>query len=180
MHARGTFFYMKVISGLVSIYFLVNPIFMSGDYVLSNNVSLDSKDNLMLDAFVGGAVDSPGVYSIKTGSTLLDLIELAGGFSRDADIEYVHKSLNLSRSLEQEDHVFVPKIELNKHVQDTSYSNNSFDINTVAFEELVSISGIGEKTAQKIINGRPYQSIEDIKDIDGIGDVTYSKLVNHF
>lgn len=43
------------------------------------------------------------------------------------------------------------------------------NLNTASKEELESLPNIGEKTAQKIIDGRPYNSVYDLKKINGIG-----------
>ncbi|MCA9383130.1 helix-hairpin-helix domain-containing protein, partial [Candidatus Dojkabacteria bacterium] len=37
--------------------------------------------------------------------------------------------------------------------------------------------GIGEATANKIIQARPYTELEGLKDVSGIGDSTYNKIV---
>lgn len=50
------------------------------------------------------------------------------------------------------------------------------NINTATKEELMELNGVGESTAQKIIDGRPYTVIEDIKNVKGIGDATFEKM----
>lgn len=59
-----------------------------------------------------------------------------------------------------------------------------YNINTVTFEELLLIPGIGESTAQKIISFRdenlPLTSLEDLLYVDGIGESkieTYKKYL---
>ena len=41
--------------------------------------------------------------------------------------------------------------------------------NTAARDELMRIPGVGEVTANRIIQGRPYRKIEDLREIEGIG-----------
>ena len=54
------------------------------------------------------------------------------------------------------------------------------DINTAGIEELKSLPGIGEKTAEKIINKRnelgAFSLLEDLILVHGIGQKTFEKL----
>ena len=57
------------------------------------------------------------------------------------------------------------------------------DINSAGIEELMSLPGIGEKTAEKIIIKRNelgrFNSEEDIMLVPGIGSKTFEKLSPH-
>ena len=46
------------------------------------------------------------------------------------------------------------------------------DINTASQSELDSLPGIGEVYAKRIIEGRPYRSVDDLKRVKGIGGKT--------
>lgn len=53
------------------------------------------------------------------------------------------------------------------------------NINTAAASELEGLKGIGEKTAQAIIEYReqtPFEKIEDIKNVKGIGDKKFEDI----
>lgn len=50
------------------------------------------------------------------------------------------------------------------------------NINTATAEELDSLSGIGEVMAKKIIEGRPYEKIEDLLNVSGIGESLFEKI----
>jgi competence ComEA-like helix-hairpin-helix protein len=50
------------------------------------------------------------------------------------------------------------------------------DINHASKGELMTLPGIGEKTALSIIKARPFQSTEDLRRIKGIGESTHAKI----
>ena len=59
-------------------------------------------------------------------------------------------------------------------------SNSKVSINSASKEELMTLNGVGEAKAQKIIEYREkngqFKSIEDIKNVSGIGDSMYEKI----
>ncbi len=52
------------------------------------------------------------------------------------------------------------------------------DINHASRDELMTLPGIGEKTALGIIEARPYQLLQEIKRASGIGPSTFEKIKN--
>ncbi|MDD5638900.1 MAG: helix-hairpin-helix domain-containing protein [Candidatus Pacebacteria bacterium] len=57
-------------------------------------------------------------------------------------------------------------------------SSNSIDINTASLEELDKIVGIGLILAQRIIDNRPYNSLDELKKVSGIGDEKLKDIIN--
>jgi len=55
-------------------------------------------------------------------------------------------------------------------------AENKIDINTATPEQLDEIIEIGPKTAQKIIDARPFSSLDDLLKVSGIGEKTLAKI----
>ncbi len=53
---------------------------------------------------------------------------------------------------------------------------NQIDPNTAARDELMSLPGIGEKTADAIIGARPYKTVQDLLKAEGIGPASLKKI----
>lgn len=54
--------------------------------------------------------------------------------------------------------------------------NTPVDVNQAARDQLMTLPGIGEKTANDIIGGRPFQKIEDLLRVPGIGPAKLEKI----
>jgi len=119
---------------------------------------------------VAGAVMYPGMYQVDSNTRVGEVIKRAGGFLDTADDWYVAKSLNLAKKLSDEAKVYVPfEIEpsenpiTNSDSAETGTGNNStVSINTASQAQLESLSGIGQKRAEAIVAGRPYQKLSDL------------------
>ena len=133
-----------------------------------------------LKAYVTGAVRHPGLYTIKEGDRLADLIDLAGGIAADADMQAV----NLAVRVKDQDHWTVPKVgettvvPLNAGPVDLP--GGKVDINTADAKLLERLPGIGETRAEAIIRYReehgPFKRIDDIVAVPGIGSSTLEGL----
>lgn len=66
-------------------------------------------------------------------------------------------------------------------LSETSSEVSIVNINTASSEELMSLNGIGEKTAEAIIEYRkntPFEKPEDIMNVKGIGEKKYENIKN--
>ena len=134
---------------------------------------------------VSGAVAAPGVYELEEGARVADAVELAGGFLEGA----AENALNLARVLNDGEQVVVPTAEEHAAQQSAAEASGGaagvggkVNINTASVEQLDTLPGVGESTAQKIIADReangPFSSPEDLKRVSGIGDKKYAELAD--
>lgn len=125
---------------------------------------------------VSGEVNNPGVYTLKKGERVIDAISAAGGLSKNADTNWVEKNINQANLLNDGQKIYIPNkseqstiLSANKTSGVSSISNTNqtavkqtININTGTQNELESLWGIGPVTAQKIIDNRPYSSIDEL------------------
>ena len=82
----------------------------------------------------------------------------------------VHEKESISNNISDENDI----------ENDLNNKNNLININTASIQELDTLPGIGEATANKIVNYREekgkFNSIEEIKNVNGIGDKKYEEL----
>ena len=55
---------------------------------------------------------------------------------------------------------------------------NQIEVNSASLEELEEIRGIGPAYAQRIIDARPFNSVDSLIDVSGIGPVTLENIKN--
>lgn len=123
-------------------------------------------------AYISGAVNKPGVYEISDSTRVLDLINLAEGFTAEADSNFIGAQLNLSEKLSDGTMIFIPA----KGDALSTSNESKINVNTASLQELATLPGIGESTAQLIIDNRPYASVEDLLNVPRIGDKTLEKI----
>lgn len=55
-------------------------------------------------------------------------------------------------------------------------NETQIDINSASAEELDTLIGIGPAYASRIIEGRPFDSLDNLLDVNGIGEITLEKI----
>lgn len=128
-----------------------------------------------------GAVKNPGVYEMNEEDRIYHAVEKAGGFTQDADADYLNQAQKLTDGMQ----IYIPTEDealervKNGEMPGTA-SGNLVNINTATMEELCTLSGIGEGKAQKIIAYRTevgsYRSIEEIMNVEGIKQGLFDKI----
>lgn len=162
--------------------------------------NIETNDSQSFVVYVSGYVNNPGVYELSAGSRVIDAIDAAGGYSKEAYDNY----LNLASLISDGQMIYVPSEEevesgsIERGVAsgadgsgvggvtggngggNSSGSGALVNINQASKEELMTLPGIGESKADKIIayreeNGR-FSTPEGIMDISGIKDGLYNKI----
>ena len=124
---------------------------------------------------IQGAVGEPGVYELASASRVNDLLIKAGGLSSEADREWAAKNLNLAQKLEDGVKIYVPKEGESEKIAGAKTAGK-ININTASLNELDTLPGIGQAYAQRIIDNRPYQKVDDLLKVTGIGPKTLEKI----
>ncbi len=179
--------FVLFVLGLVLFFVGISGIFLNRekDYISLNqeinseNVLGEASESMasMLIVDIGGAVERPGVYEFNSGARIIEALDKAGGIKNDANYGWVEKSLNRAELLRDGMKLYVP-FESDSSLNDLGMQNKLISINYATSEELESLPGVGQVTADKIINGRPYSSIEDLKTQKIIGAKLYLDLAD--
>lgn len=151
----------------------------------SVNSSNISKNDDRIGVYISGEVKNTGVYYLKKDSRITDLINICGGLTEEADVS----KINPAQKLNDSDKIIIPKKEENLNNIETEDENKGVDnvqdkinINTATKDELTSLNGIGEATANKIINYRnknKFKEIEDIMNVPGIGEAKFNNIKDY-
>ena len=143
--------------------------------------------------YVCGAVRQPGVYYV-TGSAIKETaVQMAGGFTDDADVTYV----NLAQTVVEGEQIYIPTVEETSGIslseretdgtsaQDAPAVKNvetdgKININTAGKDTLMTLPGIGESKADAIIAYREargkFQNTEELMNIRGIKEGIYNQI----
>lgn len=172
--------------------------------IKKNDINKTETPNEKIKVDIKGQINSPGIYELPNESRVIDVVNIAGGLTEDADTSVI----NLSKKINDEmviiiyskDQVknFEKTKEIEKQVQEKCTKNEEYslnndaciktesimtgkvNINTATKEELMSLQGIGESKANDIIKYREtngnFNSIEDIKKVTGIGESVFASI----
>ncbi|MHC1784793.1 MAG: helix-hairpin-helix domain-containing protein [Anaerolineaceae bacterium] len=135
---------------------------------------------------ITGAVVSPGVYHVPVQSRISDLVEAAGGFSQEADLEV----LNLSELVSDGQKITIPTINTDVPSKSSTQINRNesngtdlvelININTATDSALSSLPGIGPVIAANIIEYRDthgnFKSPEELMNVKGIGISSFEEI----
>ncbi len=168
------------------------------------DISAQPKDVPGLKVYVCGAVRNPGVYELDAQDRITDAADAAGGFSADAATGYI----NLAAPVTDGQKIYIPtnsEIEeaiaegLDIYGSEVNITSNSpgirsenppgvassetsglVNINSADKSALMTLPGIGEGKADKIIDYREKNGVfkcpEDIMLVAGIKEGLYNKI----
>lgn len=148
--------------------------------------------------YIAGAVKHPGLYHVDSGTRWADVVQAAGGLTKDAEVSTV----NLAKIAKDQENLAIPVHGAQNAAQPvtsgtaasgvatsgaaastSSGSSALIDLNTATVDQLQTISGIGPKRAQDIIDYRDqkggYKAVADLKNVSGIGDKIFADIQPH-
>ena len=122
-------------------------------------ITIVSPQELQGEIYIDGVVNNPGFYPLRTGDSLEDVIQAAGGVSDSADLTQLK--------------LYISEGNGEKLAQ-------RININLAEAWLLQALPGIGETRAQAIIDYRQqndqFLNINELLKVEGIGTSTYEKI----
>lgn len=171
---------------LIGVIFLFVGIFQyfgnrPGNVVLDENVlEQDEENEVPIFVDVSGAVVAPGVYQLVLGDRVQDAVVASGGILEDADKQYLDRDLNMAREVIDGEKIYIPfeHDDVLGSESENSETSSLVNINTASLSELDTLPRVGPVTAQKIIDNRPYQSLDSLLTKEVIGESTFNDIKN--
>ena len=181
--------FLGLASSGVGLYLSYSTLGLKGANVLLAGDTAPEQLELLADTseeifvYISGAVIKPGVYGVPSDGRLRDVLRLAGGLNTGADAVYVNSTINLASKLSDAQHIHIPwkgetVLEVPEEpsaatvgrvpssipsvIPSNTSANSTININSCSKNELLDIKGIGETYADKIIQNRPFTSIEEL------------------
>jgi competence protein ComEA len=122
-------------------------------------ISLLPSPELTGEVYIGGAVNNPGSYPLKSSDSIEALIQAAGGTTDNADLAQIK--------------IYIPTVGEKEEPQ-------KININRAEAWLLEALPGIGETLAQRIIDYRQkngaFHNITEITEVEGIGPSIYDQI----
>jgi competence protein ComEA len=162
----------------------------------TSNFKLPTSSKIYID--LSGAVENPDVYEVTPGARLKDVLVLGNGLSAEADRQFFARNFNLARILTDQEKIYIPSAQevrqgfftessfvvdqiqprVNNNVETTRrvVSTDKININTASDEALDTLPGVGKVTAQKIIDNRQYNSVEELLTRKVVNKSVYEKI----
>ncbi len=147
--------------------------------------SKPKKDDI-IQVYVTGAVEKPGVYRLQSGARAYEAIDMAHSLPT-ANL----KNINLAQKIEDGQPIVVPAIgeEIPINAPNSGLTlgpasakpgSGKVNINSASAQDLDGLPGIGPTLAGRIIEYRTshgaFARIEDLNEVSGIGDKKYADI----
>ncbi|MCS7233140.1 MAG: helix-hairpin-helix domain-containing protein [Synergistetes bacterium] len=147
---------------------------------LKDSEKISSPSTIYVQVY--GAIKNPGVYKVKKGTRLFEVVNMAGGPSPEADI----RSVNLAKVVEDGEKIFIPKIgevlgsSSTRDEGAQGKASKLVNVNKATVEELERLPGIGKTMAKRIVEYRekngPFKEPSDLLKVKGIGEKKLEKI----
>lgn len=160
--------------------------------------TIEKVEEYMVD--IKGEVNNPGIYKLKKGSRIIDVVGEAGGLTESADTSVINLSKKITDEMviiiysrqevenwvatkQQEEYLQKKcllkeegQVENNACIEEKTESEKKqpsamVNINTATKEELMTLSGIGETKAEAIISYREKTPFQKIEDLKNVSGI---------
>ncbi len=175
-------------------------------FLPSETTTISASEQVLIPVYICGYVKMPGVYDVRVGTFLYELIELSGGTTEGAAVEninmvycftvpvaiYIPSTEDMGMSTDEgfvpvsdyvrdpEDPVIWGEESSGPMQGDASDHPALININSATQEELETLPGIGSTTALAIIAYReengPFLSVDDIMKVAGIKEGRFAAI----
>lgn len=156
-------------------------IFSNGDKVEVLQTATEAQDSdKEIVVEISGAVTKEGVYKMKTGDRIDDLLIISGGLSENADRDWVTKNINRASKLTDGQKLYIYQTGEVKGVSNVTEASSTglININTASQSELEKLVGIGPVYGANIIEQRPYSNAQDLVSKGAISQKILDKIKN--
>lgn len=160
--------------------------------------TIEKVEEYMVD--IKGEVNNPGIYKLKKGSRVIDVVGEAGGLTESADTSVINLSKKITDEMviiiysrqevenwvatKQQEEYLQKKCLLEEEGQvendacieektdpEEKQPSAMVNINTATKEELMTLSGIGETKAEAIISYREKTPFQKIEDLKNVSGI---------
>ena len=160
--------------------------------------TIEKVEEYMVD--IKGEVNNPGIYKLKKGSRIIDVVGEAGGLTESADTSVINLSKKITDEMviiiysrqevenwvatKQQEEYLQKKCLLKEEGQvendacieektepEEKQPSAMVNINTATKEELMTLSGIGETKAEAIISYREKTPFQKIEDLKNVSGI---------
>ena len=161
-----------LVLGVFIILSILGYLVLPKDEIVIKESNVEEEDFIFVH--VEGEVNEPGLLRVEYGTRIYEVIEQAGGETESADLSRV----NLASIVNDEQKVVIPcKVVVDEN---NEVESGIVNINTASKERLTTLTGVGESTAEKIIEYRKengyFNTIEDLMNVPGIGESKFNAL----
>lgn len=145
--------------------------------VVAENEDSNQLEVIVVD--VKGEVNRPGIYEVNSDMRVHDVIKLASGLTDDADENQLNLAqkvmdemiIQVPRKTEEGTDSFMPQSSIN---------NDKIKLNQATVEELTTLTGIGPSKAEAIITYRDemgmFKDVDELLNVSGIGEKTLESI----
>lgn len=131
--------------------------------------------SIMVD--IKGAVQNPGVYEVQANMRVHDVVQLAGGLTENADVFSINFA---ERVYDEMTIIVMEKGQEIASNSGGNGTSPKVKVNHATKEELMTLPNIGPSKADAIIQYREengmFQKPEDLMEVSGIGEKTFEQL----